>query len=448
MVPSPETPLRVTRGSTTQNLESSTRRLAARFDIFAVTSTPSESFASSTLVTWPIFTSLYLTSVFPASIPSATLNMMVMVGPSVRMRSTAIPTAITAARMGMIHTIEMRELFFETTVACASSSRSPSAMFALPGRAGIPDETGVERHRRQHGQDDHRGEEDHARAGLHGHERLQLHEGHGERIDEHVEHRPAPDDLDQPIQPGPVAVASGNPALDRDEEIGEGHQLAERDHHARHQHGEGQRPRSGGVEEHHAAHDGVGIGRAQRGGGEHGQHVGGDVADGCRDHERPRALDGLVTAPRQLRAAARAVAQLCLARRSGQESAGLTRDEPGLSSGSDRHARASGLDVARATPVLDRWGSTHSIRRQISSASKVIPIAVRSTTRAPTAYIAMPGSTRASSAILISAMRMPRIITSTMDHGCMKAAQRSSPPTHLGAGGRRTASSTVSMKTM
>src|SRR5262249_37613939 len=448
MVPRPEMPLRVTRGSTTQNLESSTRRLAARFDIFAVTSTPSESFASSTLVTWPIFTSLYLTSVFPASIPSPTLNIMVMVGPSVRMRSTAIPTAITAARMGMIHTIEMRELFFETTVACAPSSRSPSAMFALLRRAGIPDETGVEGHRRQHGQDDHRGEENHTRAGLHGHERLQLHERHGERIDEHVEHRPASDDLDQAIEPGPVAVASRDPALDCDEEVGEGHQLPKGNHHARYEHGEGERPRARGVEEHHAAHDGVGVGRAQRGGGEHGQHVGGDVADGRGDHERPRALDGLMPAPRQLGAAAWTMAQLRLARRPGQESAGLTRDEPGLSSGSDRHARASGLDVTRATPVLDGWGSTHSILRQTSSASKVIPIAVSSTTSAPTAYMPMPGSTRASSAILISAMRMPRIITSTMDHGCMKEAQRSSSPTHLGAGGRRTASSTVSRKTM
>src|SRR5215831_11645762 len=248
MVPRPDTPLRVTRGSTTQNFASSTRRLATRFDIFAVTSTPSESFASSTFVTWPIFTSLYLTSVFPASIPSATLNMMMMVGPSVRIRSTAIPTAITAARMGMIHTMEIRELFFETTVACATSPRSPSGMISLPGRAGIPDETGVEGHRRQHGQDDHGGEEDHARTGLHGHERLQLHEGDGEGVDEHVEHRPAPDDLDQAIQPGPVAVASRHAALNRDEEIGEGHQLAERNHHARHQHGEGQCPRSRGVE--------------------------------------------------------------------------------------------------------------------------------------------------------------------------------------------------------
>src|SRR5215813_282152 len=221
MVPSPETPLRVTRGSTTQNLESSTRRLAARFDIFAVTSTPSESFASSTLVTWPIFTSLYLTSVLPASIPSATLNMMVMVGPSVRIRSTAIPTAITAARIGMIHTMEIRELLFETTVACASSSRSPSAMISLPGQAGIPDEARVEGHRRQHGQDDHGGEEDHARAGFHGHERLQLHERHSEGVDEDVEHRPAPDDLHQTIQAGAVAVAPRHAALDRDEEIGE-----------------------------------------------------------------------------------------------------------------------------------------------------------------------------------------------------------------------------------
>src|SRR5262245_31308329 len=249
MVPSPETPLRVMRGSTTQNFASSTMMLVARFDIFPVTSTPSESLASSTLVTWPIFTSLYLTSVFPASIPSATLNMMVMVGPSVRIRSTAIPTAITAARIGMIHTMEKRELFRDTTVACASSSRSPSAMFALPGRAGIPDETGVEGHRRQHGQDDHRGEEDHTRAGLHGHERLQLHEGHGESIDEHVEHRPAPDDLDPVIQASAVPVAPWHAALDRDEEIGEGHQLPDGNHHARHEHGAPRRQSSAGPAE-------------------------------------------------------------------------------------------------------------------------------------------------------------------------------------------------------
>src|SRR5215813_6012374 len=187
MVPSPETPLRVTRGSTTQNFASSTMRLVARFDIFAVTSTPSESLASSTFVTWPIFTSLYLTSVLPASMPSATLNMMVMVGPSVRIRCTAIPTAATAARIGMIHTMEIRERFFDTTVACERLLPVPSAMISLPGRAGIPDGTGVEGDRRQHGQDDHhRGEEHHARIGLQGHERLQLHESNGEGVDEHV----------------------------------------------------------------------------------------------------------------------------------------------------------------------------------------------------------------------------------------------------------------------
>src|SRR5215470_19098611 len=106
--------------------------------------------------------------------------MMVMVGPSVRIRSTAIPTA---ARMGMIHTMEIRERLRDTTVACASSSRSPSAMLSLPGRAGIPDETGVEGPRRQHGQDDDRGEEDHARAGFHGPKGLQRHEPDGERVD-------------------------------------------------------------------------------------------------------------------------------------------------------------------------------------------------------------------------------------------------------------------------
>src|SRR5262245_32538736 len=157
-------------------------RAEARFDIFAVTSTVSEFSASSTLVTWPIFTSLYLTSVFPASMPSATLKTIVMVGPSFRIRCTAIPTATSAARIGMTHTMDTRELFFETTVACASSSCSPSGMTFLPGRGGIPDEAGVEGHCRQHGEDDHPGEEDHPGARHHGHQGRQLHQRHGERV--------------------------------------------------------------------------------------------------------------------------------------------------------------------------------------------------------------------------------------------------------------------------
>ena len=58
----------------------------------------------------------------------------------------------------------------------------------------------------------------------------------------------------------------------------------------------------------------------------------------------------------------------------------------------------------------------------------------------------MPGMTCASAAILVSATRMPSIITSFIDQGCMNSAQRSSSPTQCGAGGRLTASSRASMQ--
>ena len=63
---------------------------------------------------------------------------------------------------------------------------------------------------------------------------------------------------------------------------------------------------------------------------------------------------------------------------------------------------------------------------------------------APAAYMPMPGRTVASSAILTSATRMPSIITSVIDQGCIQWAERSISPTQRGAGGRRTAISTTS----
>ncbi len=79
------------RGRTTQNFASSTISAAADLAILAVTSTRPKSSVSRTAVTWPMFTSLYLTNVFPASMPSADLKMIVIVGPSLRMRWAAIP---------------------------------------------------------------------------------------------------------------------------------------------------------------------------------------------------------------------------------------------------------------------------------------------------------------------------------------------------------------------
>src|SRR5215475_8959946 len=64
-----------------------------------------------------MLTSLYLTKVLPASTPPADLKMIVMVGPSLRIRWIAIPMATTAARIGMIQTTEIRWRRLGTTVA-------------------------------------------------------------------------------------------------------------------------------------------------------------------------------------------------------------------------------------------------------------------------------------------------------------------------------------------
>src|SRR5438034_11833297 len=108
-------------------------------------------------------TSLYLTSVLPASRPSAALKTMVMVGPSLRMRWTAIPRATAAARIGMIQTTEIRVRLLRTTVACGRSVSSGMMVF-LHCMAGIPDEAGVERFGCNHRQYRHRRKEQHART--------------------------------------------------------------------------------------------------------------------------------------------------------------------------------------------------------------------------------------------------------------------------------------------
>src|SRR4026207_1045499 len=115
-----------------------------------------------------MFTSLYLTNVLPASIPSAFLNTMVTVGPSVMSRWMAMPRPITAARIGMIHTTEIFVRRGRDTGgrgrdpgACGRPPRSPgSAMTHLPAAAGVPDQARIEAPHRDDGQDHHRHEED------------------------------------------------------------------------------------------------------------------------------------------------------------------------------------------------------------------------------------------------------------------------------------------------
>src|SRR5882724_8364934 len=129
-------------------------------------------------------TSLYLTKVLPASMPSADLKTTVMVGPSVTMRWTAIPMATTAARMGMIQMTERRVRRGGSTVACGrGSGPSGSGMAVLPVPACIPDETRIEGLHREHREHHHRHEEHHPGPGLYRHEGLELDEGDGKRVD-------------------------------------------------------------------------------------------------------------------------------------------------------------------------------------------------------------------------------------------------------------------------
>src|SRR5262245_57652191 len=113
-----------------------------------------------------MFTSLYLTKVLFASTPSAALNTIVIVGPSLRIRWTARPIATTAASTGMIQTTEILARLRGTIVACGTSGgRGSSGMGGLPcgTRARIPDQSRIEALGRDHGQHDNAREEEHAR---------------------------------------------------------------------------------------------------------------------------------------------------------------------------------------------------------------------------------------------------------------------------------------------
>src|SRR5271167_767946 len=101
--------------------------------------------------------------VLPASTPDALLTTMLIVGPALRMRCTAIPMATTAARIGMIHTTDIRKPFCRDTLASGRLLRSFSLGIAKFVRVcGIPDQARVEGFGREHGQYHHGGKEQHA----------------------------------------------------------------------------------------------------------------------------------------------------------------------------------------------------------------------------------------------------------------------------------------------
>src|SRR5262249_36739623 len=147
----------------------------------------------------PISTPLYSILVLPASSPSADLNVMVIFGPWLRIRVTATQTPATAAMIGTIQTTESRVRFLVTARDCGTCDVSLSAM-GTPFRTGaIPEEPRIERPDGQHCENHDGGEEEQAGRGRDRHQRLQLDQCSGERVDEDVDHRPAADDVDEPV---------------------------------------------------------------------------------------------------------------------------------------------------------------------------------------------------------------------------------------------------------
>src|SRR5215470_4511243 len=345
----------------------------------------------------------------------------------------------------MIQITEMRLRFGRTTVACGMSpDRGGSTIECLPFERSVPEQARVEGLRRKHGEHHHGHEEHHTRAGLDGHQRLQLYQRHDERINEHVEHRPAADELDHAIHTGALVPVPDLAPLHLDQQVGKGNELAERDHDTCDEHDERERPRARGVEEYHATHDRVGLGRSESGRGEDWKQVRGYVEDRRGDDERPGVLDGMFAAPHEGCTAARAVPRVGGIGGSGEQVAGRAGEEPRFDGAQRVRAHRTVPAVSALVAIGGSVPSAHSILAHTSRGSRVTRTAASKNTKAPAAYIPMPGITVASCAILNSATKMPSIITSVIDHGSMKCAERSISPTQCGAGGRRTAMSTTS----
>ena len=101
---------------------------------------------------------------------------------------------------------------------------------------GVPDQPRVEGFDRKHRQHHHGCEEKQSRSRLHRHQRLELDQGGGKGVDEHVNHRPAADELDDSVEPHPLLVVLDRTALHGNEQVAERHDLRARNHDAGDQH--------------------------------------------------------------------------------------------------------------------------------------------------------------------------------------------------------------------
>src|SRR5262245_2846503 len=449
-VPSPETLAPEIRGRTTQNCVSSTRKPSVLGAICAVVITLRWSSERRISVSVPTWTPLYSILGLPASSPSADWNTIVTFGPSPRIRVTATQAPAPAATIGISQTSERRVRLRLTALdsGARGSGRSLSGMADLPGARGIPDQSGIEGFDGQHRQHHDRREEEETWRRRHRHQGLELHQCRGEGVDEDVDHRPAPDQLDRAIEPDALPVVLDGAPLDADQQVDERQDLGARDHDARDEHDQGERPSGRGPEELDALQDRVRVAPGGRAGRHHREDVGRDAADRSRNEASPGALQARGLAEGELLVAARAATLLLAGLGAREQAAGLAALQPQLhrrrrNRGGSAHRVASAISPA---PALRALASAQSTRSHTSRGSKPACMAASTKTRAPSAYIATPGITVASSAILISATSTPSIITSIMLQVRVVGWWRRSVPTQAGGCSRRAPSRIASMK--
>jgi len=125
--------------------------------------------------TLPTTTSLYLTSVLPASKPAAVWKLMVIWGPIDSHAWITIDTPMSAATSGTNQTSETghRRRVTNGSRGCEGFVLSSvSLTIALV----VPDQSRIEADGRQHGEDHHRAEKENAYARLGAAQRLELHQ--------------------------------------------------------------------------------------------------------------------------------------------------------------------------------------------------------------------------------------------------------------------------------
>src|SRR3984957_13175694 len=243
-VPRPVTLAPEMRGRTTQNFVSDARNSSVLGAICALMITRWWSSESRIDDTVPISTPLYWSLVLPASRPSAVRKTIVIVGPSLRILVTATHTPTSAARIGMNHTsdsrVRLRVRPFDS--GTGGKGRSLSAIEYLFRTRRIPDEARIERLHRQHRQHHHRRKEQQPGPRRDIHKWLKLNQRRGESIDEHIDHRPAPDELHHPVQPYPLPAVLHRSPLRAYQQVAQRQDLRAWDHDARHQDDQRQRP--------------------------------------------------------------------------------------------------------------------------------------------------------------------------------------------------------------